>query len=119
MIHRTHRFHGHNSLRFVYQKGQTIRGPFLAIKYIANQRRKSYRLAIVVSRKVSKSAVTRNRIRRRIYELLRAEQQRIAEPYDIVLTAFNEQLATLEPDELRHAVLVPLEKAGVLKKVDR
>jgi ribonuclease P protein component len=68
MISRTNRFHGYNSLRNVYRHGNTARGPLFAVKSLQNPRRKSYRLAVVVSRKVNKSAVARNRIRRRLYE---------------------------------------------------
>jgi ribonuclease P protein component len=89
----------------------------MAIKYVVNGRRKTYRIAVVVSRKVSKSAVVRNRIRRRIYEIMRPEDGRIAQPYDIVFTAFSEQLAMLDAEELRQLVLMPLEKAGVLTSV--
>jgi ribonuclease P protein component len=60
MISRAHRFHGYNSLNFVYRNGQTVRGPLFAIKYTINPKRKSYRAAVVVSKKVNKSAVARN-----------------------------------------------------------
>ena len=114
MIDKTHRFQGHNSLRFVYQKGTTVRGPVSAVRYIRNHRRQTYRLAVVVSRKVHKSAVVRNRIRRRIYEIVRVHEVRITAPYDIVLTVFTDQLATMPAPELAKAVLFQLEKAGIL-----
>jgi ribonuclease P protein component len=114
MIDTTHRFQGHGSLRFVYQKGKTIRGPFCALKYIANNRRKTYRVAVVVSRKVHKSAVVRNRIRRRIYEIVRTEASRIKTPFDIVFIVYSDQLAELPADQVRAAMLEKLEKAGIV-----
>lgn len=99
MIGRKHRFHGHGSLGYVYQNGKTVRGPLTALKYAPNSRRDSYRLAVVVSKKVNKSAVARNRIRRRAYEAFRrhlAEDQ----SYDLVLTVFSERIADLPADEL-------------------
>jgi ribonuclease P protein component len=114
MIDRTHRFQGHGSLRFVYQKGQTIRGPFCALKFIVNNRRRNYRIAVVVSRKVHKSAVVRNRIRRRVYEIIRSEASRIERPYDLVLTAYSDQLAEMPAEQLHQAIVEKLEKAGVL-----
>lgn len=114
MIIRTHRFHGYNSLRHVYSRGTTVRGSFLALKYIVNQRRSSYRAAVVVSRKVHKSAIVRNRIRRRIYEVIRNNQAGISQPYDIVITVFNEQLATMPASELQAAVIELLYKASIL-----
>lgn len=113
MIDRTHRFQGHSSLRFVYQKGQTIRGPFCSLKFIANQRRRRFRVAVVVSRKVHKSAVVRNRIRRRMYEIVRELAPRITESYDLVFTAYSDQLAEMPAKQLEFAILEKLEKAGV------
>ena len=115
MISRTHRFHGFNALRHVYSRGQTVRTPTVAIKYIFNNKRDSYRAAVVVSRKVHKSAVVRNRIRRRIYEILRARESAFAGPYDIVITVFSEQVATIEAAGLQTMIAEQLIKAGILQ----
>jgi len=114
MIDTTHRFQGHGSLRFVYQKGKVIRGTYGAIKYILNNRRQTYRAAVVVSRKVHKSAVVRNRIRRRIYEIVRTEAVRITGPYDIVFIVYSDQVAELPAGQLRMLICEKLEKAGIL-----
>lgn len=114
MIEKIHRFQGRGSLRFVYQRGQTVRGPFNSLKYIVNKRRSTYRVAIVVSRKVSKSAVVRNRIRRRIYEMMRQLPLADQPPYDLVITAYNEQLAELDWIELEQTIMGQLQKAGIL-----
>jgi ribonuclease P protein component len=115
MIHRTHRFHGRSSLSFVYRRGQSVRGPLVSLRYILNERIKSYRVAVVVSRKVSKSAVVRNRIRRRIYEAVREVEAGITDPYDLVFVVYGEDLAKLRSRELRSTVSGQLVKAGVLK----
>lgn len=115
MINRQHRFHGRGSLRFVYQRGQVVRGQYFSIKYSANNRRQSYRAAVVVSRKVHKSAVVRNRIRRRLYEVLHAAEPHIAQPFDIVITVYSEQVAELEHPALVSLLCAQLEKAGILR----
>lgn len=114
MIGRLHRFHGHGSLRFVYKSGQTIRASSYAIKYIYNPRRKRYRVAVVVSKKVSKSAVVRNRIRRRIYEVIRSQQSAITKPYDIVVTVFSEKVTDLPAPLLATDMTTNLKKAGII-----
>lgn len=114
MMHRSHRFHGRTSLHFVYRHGQVVRGAQLALKYARNTRRAEYRVAVVVSRKVHKSAVVRNRIRRRIYETVRTLSPNIRQPYDLVFTVYSDQLATMESSELRQCVQTQLSKAGVL-----
>ena len=116
MLSRAHRFHGHNSLRYVYQHGDTVRGPLTAMKYTTNSRRDTYRVAVVVSKKVSKFAVKRNRIRRRLYEAIRQVEDRITQPYDLVVTVFHEQIADLPQNELDRLVKAQLKQAGILEK---
>jgi ribonuclease P protein component len=113
MIKRAHRFHGNNSLRAVYRRAQTVRGPLLSLKVVANQRPAGYRAAVVVSRKVSKLAVVRNRIRRRIYEIIRAQASQLSAS-DLVITVFGPELATLPHDQLEAAIIDLLIKAGAL-----
>lgn len=116
MIGQKNRFHGHNSLSYVYSKGRTLRGPGFAIKYADNPRRKNYRCAVVVSKKVSKSAVTRNRIRRRFYELVRdVEGQLIGNP-DIVVTVYAENIATIDFEELKKSFLQVMLQTEMLGK---
>lgn len=114
MISRLHRFHGHGSLRYVYQHGQTVRGPLCSLKYVRNERRKNWRLAVVVSKKVHKSAVRRNRIRRRLYEAVRLAAVNI-QAYDMVLTVFHEQVADLPAEEVAAIVRAQLRQAGITK----
>jgi ribonuclease P protein component len=102
MISRAHRFHGYNSLNFVYRNGQIVRGPLFAIKYTLNPKRKSYRAAVVVSKKVNKSAVARNRMRRRLYGSLQEFEGQITEPYDIVFTVFHDALLEEPHKSLNH-----------------
>jgi ribonuclease P protein component len=112
MLTRSHRFHGHTSLNFVYKHGETVRGQQVALRYVRNQRRDTYRVAVIVSRKVHKSAVARNRVRRRIYEVIRTGPV-ITEPYDLVVTIFSETIIDLESGELAKLVTGLLQKAGV------
>jgi ribonuclease P protein component len=114
VISRTHRFLGPRSLKYVYQKGSTTRGPLFSVKAVTNPRRRSYRLAIVVSRKVHKSAVARNRVRRRLYEIVRQLEPDITQPYDIVITVFNGSLLDEPPKNLAQQVKKQLMAAGVL-----
>lgn len=115
MINRIHRFHGYGSLRFVYQKGKTVRGQYGTIKFTVNKRRKTYRMAVVVSRKVHKSAVVRNRIRRRIYEIVRLEEPNITEAYDMIFTVYSDQVATIDHEELRQGILGKMKEAEIIR----
>ena len=106
MISTKNRFHGYNSLRSVYRNGKVARGALFAVKAIPNPRRSTYRVAVVVSRKVNKSAVARNRIRRRLYALSRELGVKITTPSDIVITVFHSTVLQTDPKDL----------AGQLKK---
>src|SRR4051794_32174394 len=101
MFNRRHRFHGYGSLKGVYQRGQTVRGPLISLKFAHRPAHKPHRVAVVVSRKVSKSAVVRNRIRRRVYEAVRRSEAGISPGTDLVFTVFNDQVAEMKADKLR------------------
>lgn len=105
MIASKHRFHGINSLNYVYRHGESLRSKHMIIKYCPNQRRDTYRIAVVVSRKVTKSAPKRNRIRRRIYEIFRTELAGHLQNFDIVVTVFDENLAIMSHEDLKTLLL--------------
>lgn len=111
MIARSHRFHGYGSLRGVYSRGQTVRAPLLSLKFSRRDSKHAYRSAVVVSKKVHKSAVVRNRIRRRIYEIIRLHENSLPAGLDLVFTVFGEELATLDSAKLDGLVVGLVRKA--------
>lgn len=100
MIPFRNRFHGHNSLRYVYKNGRIVRSHFATIKSSPNKQRSNPRLAVVVSKKVLKSAVLRNRIRRRVYDYIHQQLPRLNQTYDIVIIVSSSELLSLTHDEL-------------------
>ncbi len=112
MISQEHRFHGHGALRFVHQNGKIVRGDILALKYTPNSRRKVYRCSVVVSKKISKSAVVRNRIRRRIYEQVRLNSSIIKQPLDLVFLVNSPSLAEIDAQKLAAKVVELLSVAA-------
>lgn len=86
-----------------------------AVKAVPNERRRSYRVAVVVARKVNKSAVARNRIRRRLYEAVREFESDITPPFDIVITVFQDSLLKAPYREIKGQLKKQLKQAGVLK----
>jgi ribonuclease P protein component len=115
MIHRTNRFHGRGSLKYLYKQGKTVRGPLLSLRYCPNERRTTYRLAVVVSRKVSKSAVVRNRIRRRLYENVRILSSDFTGVHDCALLVYDEKVATAPADVVMQEVTALFKKARLIK----
>jgi ribonuclease P protein component len=86
----------------------------LALRYLKNERRRDYRVAVIVSRKVSKSAVVRNRIRRRIYEIIRLTEPHFSGVYDLIVTVHNELPAKVAAADLEKVVKEAMTKAGVI-----
>lgn len=116
MLRRTHRFHGYNSLNHVYRHGATVRATDMSLRYVLNQKRSTYRVAVVVGKKVHKSAVVRNRIRRRVFEQLRLALDTLDKPYDIVVTIHAERIAEMPSDQLEPAIQQLLTQAKLLEK---
>lgn len=116
MISKSHRFHGHSSLSYVYKHGRVVRGPLMALKFVPNDRRTEYRLSVVVSKKVAKLAVVRNRIRRRLYEVVRHYEPQITVPHDVVITVFSDVVQALPADELERTVRAQLLQAGLIQR---
>lgn len=110
MLGRTHRFHGQRNLRRVYKEGQNARGSLMSLRYLSSNGRQSYRVAVVVSRQVSKSAVVRNRIRRRVYAQLR-QAEGLPPDADLVFTVYSDKVAGLSAEELAETIGKLLQKA--------
>lgn len=115
MIPFYNRFHGHSSLRYVYKNGQAVRSRFLTIKYIANSHRKNSRVAVVVSKKILKSAVRRNLIRRRIYEIIRLKLPYLNTTYDIAVIVSSSELLGAAHEDLSGQIDQLFDQAGMKK----
>jgi len=111
MLQTRFRFHGYSGLKYLYKQGRTVRGRSLAIRYVMNTRRSDSRAAVIVTKKVFKSAPKRNRIRRRIYEVLRTNWPRIAPGHDILVTGYEPLLLDIPSDELKTMLIDLLRQA--------
>lgn len=116
MLSHKYRFHGHGSLRYVYRNGQTARNRFISVRFSANKHRLHSRIAVVVGKKIAKSAVKRNRIRRRIFEVIRAHWDHLVPNTDMVITVFSAELLTMSANELEGVVLDALKQGHLYKK---
>ena len=104
MLSNENRFHGPNSLRFVYRNGKTVHSHVCKIKYTPNPRRKDSRFAIVISKKVHKSAVGRNRIRRRFYEVIRDQIPSMKPGFDVVIIVVSGEALGLPFESIRETL---------------
>lgn len=109
MLSKKNRFHGPAGLTRAYQKGTTVRSQFCAARYVQTNR-SDYRIAVVVSKKVAKTAPERNRIRRRVYEVVRLNAPGRLTNQDVVITIFDSRLSTIDHKELKDIILRLLEQ---------
>lgn len=85
MLAAPYRLRATRDINRVYSKGRyTSAGP-ITVKALSS-RAQSSRAVVVVSKKVSKKAVVRNRIRRRLSAELASRWATVAPGYDIVVT---------------------------------
>lgn len=118
MIARHYRFHGHGSLKYVSKNASAVRSKWFALKVVRNKFRTHSRVAVVVSRKIHKRAVIRNRIRRRVYEVIRHELPKMPLVHDIVVIVTSSEVWSAESEEVKAILSEQLERAGVYQDTD-
>lgn len=103
MLSRKYRFHSRGGVNYTYKNGKTIRTPNISLVF--NNNEKGYeRFAVVVSKKVLKSAVGRNRIRRRVYEAIRLELPNFKVKKDFIFVVYNRNVKDMPFIELRKQI---------------
>lgn len=111
MLNARYRFHSRGGVNFVRQKGKSLRTPHFAVNYCLNTRG-FRRFAVVVSKRVDKRAVVRNRIRRRVYEAIRHEfPDTSTPPTDFVFIIYNPSVATIPFTDLRRQIADAIHRA--------
>ena len=107
MLSKKYRFHSRGGVRYVYQKGKTVRTPRMSLVFVKNDRGFT-RVGVVVSKKVEKTAVGRNRIRRRIYEAVRLK---LPKKTDYVFVVYSKKLAKIPFNELEETLGLLVEQS--------
>ncbi len=96
----------------VWQKGRSNFDKLMGVKVLASGRQEN-RLGIMIGLKVSKKAVERNKIKRRIREILRAEIANLKPGFDIVITVLPAAKGT-EFSQLQKSLLDNLKRLRIL-----
>ena len=99
MLSKKYRFHSRGGVKYVYQKGKTIRRSKMSLVFCDNTRGFT-RVAVVVSKKVAKTAVSRNRIRRRVYEAIRQNFEYVPLKHDYIFVVYSADVLTMPYNEL-------------------
>lgn len=86
MLPRPHRLTKKKDFDLTYQQGKAVGGRLFLIRFKSNQEGR-IRVGIVISKKVAKKAVTRNKLKRRIREIVRSVALERKENVDLVIIA--------------------------------
>lgn len=113
MLQKRHRLVSERDFSRVFKKGKTTNGNALSIRVVRNNRPES-RVAFVVSTKVSKRAVVRNLLKRRLREIVRPQMATLLPGLDIIVMTKAQALA-LSVAELRQSTIELLKKARVVR----
>lgn len=114
MLSKLNRFHGHQSVRRIYKQGRVQRNELGSLHVYSDHKSTVTHVAVVVSKKVNKSAVVRNRIRRRVYELVRIHMLEFKEPVQLVFTVYQGEAALIPAEQLASEVNNLMERAKLL-----
>jgi len=86
MLKKDFRLRKDKDVRRVLAKGKGFHGQFLGIKFLPNKLENN-RFCLIISNKISKKSTKRNKIRRRLSEIVRLNLAKIKGNYDIVIIA--------------------------------
>lgn len=111
MLSSKFRFHSRGGVKYTYQKGKTIRTPKLSLVFAPNKKHKQ-RYAVVVSKKVLKTAVGRNRIRRRLYEAIRLSFNPNLK-FDCIFVVYSKEFVKMDFFQIQNLVQELLSKARI------
>lgn len=112
MLPKIHRLRLDKDFKIIFRQSRQMQSGQLVLRWAPGSKLFS-RFGIVVSTKVAKKAVERNRLRRRIGEILRHHWPEIKQGFDIILIA-KIGLTNLNYRELEKIVIELLKKAAIL-----
>lgn len=112
MLPKPNRLHLDKDIKTLFAKGKGVFDVYAGFKWRKNGLGVS-RFAVVVGTKVSKSAVTRNRLRRQVREVIRLRLAEIKPGFDVMMLVRKEAIGKTYA-ELESHVVGGLKKAGIL-----
>jgi len=97
----------------IYKRGRVSGGTFFSLRFLENRKREPSRFTIIISTKISKKAVIRNRKKRQMREIVRLNFDKMKPNYLVLLTLKEESLGASYQD-LEKEFLSLAKRAGIL-----
>ncbi len=114
MYSRPHRFAGEKNIALLMRRGRQFSAGEISIKVGHRPSGTTWRFAVTVGTKVSKRAVVRNQLRRRIREILRQSIPSLIGAGDIMVMT-RPGAEKLEFDQIKLKMLRLFNQAGIIK----
>ncbi len=112
MIKRGFRMRKATDFSKTYKFGKSYNATEFYIKSLKTNYSNS-KFAVVVPKKITSKAVTRNTIRRRIYEIIRNSTNNISSGYTIIITV-KADISNLDHKSLQEKIIDGFKKSGLL-----
>ncbi len=117
MLSSLFRFRGPKATNFIRKNGRNVRHGAFSLRFAPSpQSQTRSRVAVVVSKKVNKRAVARNRIRRRVFEIIRKHWDNLSHPHDMTIGVFNKEVANTSHEILEQDLIELFKAAGLYKQ---
>ena len=112
MLAKKYRLTKDKDIQNVLKKGKLFFSPFFNLKILPNNLQNP-RFCIVISTKISKKAVVRNKVKRQLRDIIHRNLSNISQNYDFVILA-KPAVTITEFKELEKALTYLLEKAKII-----
>jgi ribonuclease P protein component len=112
-MHKENRLQKNEHFKKVFKWGKSVANRQLVLYYYLNREVKDFRLGISVSKKIG-HAVTRNRIKRLLKEVVRTQEDHISTGYDLVIIV-RKPAADMGYDDFTSSFIHLLKRAKLYK----
>lgn len=114
MLPAAHRLRGDAQFRQLFRNARVVHGQLLLLRVVATENQYP-RVAFVVANKIAKKAIVRNKLKRRMREIVRKLLPHIIPYRDILLTA-KKDAPTATFQALEAEIPFLFQKAGIIKQ---
>jgi ribonuclease P protein component len=113
VLAKKHRLTKEKDFENVFKRGRAFSGTFIVVKIKKNESFVS-RFGVIVSLKVSKKAVVRNKLRRWLGEIIRINSGSLKAGFDVVVVA-KPEIIKAPYQEVKRDLLLALEKGKLIQ----
>ncbi|HNY36214.1 MAG TPA: ribonuclease P protein component [Candidatus Pacearchaeota archaeon] len=113
MLPKENRLKKEKEFEAVFKGGRTLKGKYVFLRYLINGTDKT-RIGFVVSKKISKLAVVRNKVKRRMRDIVRLKRNKLKEGLSIVVVSLP-SITKMTYKEIKEDLENLLSKGEIIK----